>query len=309
MKERPDVTVIVPVYNEEESIDPLYNELKPVLNGLKKQYEIIFVNDGSTDGSRQILRKLNKRDRNLRVIEFRRNFGKSAALAEGFRKAEGEIVITLDGDLQDDPREIPAFISKINEGFDLVVGWKHKRRDPLTKRIPSKIFNALTVYLTGVKVHDSNCCFKAYRREAVEKLKIYGELHRYIPALLHWKGYRVTEIKVKHRKRIYGKTKYGVMRLFKGLLDLITVKFLISYANRPLHFFGGMGMISFLLGSAVGIYLMYLKFLNYAIGDRPLLILAVLLIILGMQFISIGLLGEMIVSGNKEDEDLGIEST
>ena len=306
------ISIVVPVFNEEENLPELYSELEKILKKLNKSYEIIFVDDGSTDNSFKVLNEIKKKDRNVKIIKLRRNFGKSTALSIGLKKAQGEIIITLDADLQDNPNEIPKFLKKIDEGYDLVVGWRFKRKDPITKKLPSKIFNWLTSILTGIKIHDFNCCFKAFRKEVAKNIKIYGELHRYIPVLAFWRGYRIAEVKVDHRPRKYGKSKYGVMRLVSGFLDLITVKFLITYAKRPLHFFGSIGIISFILGFLAGIYLLYLKFVNnYNIGDRPLLILTVLMIILGMQFISIGLLGEMIVSESeiKEDESIDFKST
>lgn len=292
-----EISIVIPIFNEEENIKQLYSELKEVLDKTGKEYEIIFVDDGSTDNSFPILRKIHEKDNSLRAIRFQKNFGKSAALSAGFKNSKGSIVFTMDGDLQDDPKEIPNFLKEINKGYDIVVGWKFRRRDPLNKRIPSKIFNRLTSLLTGVKVHDINCCFKAYRREVIQNIDVYGELHRYIPALVHWKGYKVGELKINHRPRKFGKSKYGPMRLLKGFLDLITVKFLISYARRPLHLFGIIGFIFTLIGFLLSIYMLYLKyFLGQLIGDRPLLFAAILLVIVGIQFISMGLLGEMITS-------------
>ncbi|MBN2250753.1 MAG: glycosyltransferase family 2 protein [Candidatus Altiarchaeota archaeon] len=292
-----DISIVIPVYNEEGNIKRLYSELRQVLDPLKRPCEIIFIDDGSSDKTFPIIKELHASDKNVKAVSFRRNFGKSAALSAGFEKASGDIVYTLDGDLQDDPKEIPRFLDKLEEGFDLVVGWKYRRRDPQTKKLPSKVFNKLTSSLTGVRIHDMNCCFKAYRKEVVKNLSLYGELHRYIPALVHWKGYRVAEIKVNHRPRTHGRSKYGPMRLLKGFLDLITVKFLISYSTRPLHLFGIMGLLSALAGSALSAYLLYLKYVQaQLIGDRPLLFAAILLIIVGVQFISMGLLGEMITS-------------
>ena len=296
------LSLIIPVYNEQDNVLPLYNKLKAVL---KYDHELIFIDDGSKDNTYEILKNIQKKDSKLKIIKFRNNFGKSEALSKGFKQANGDIIITMDGDLQDDPEEIPRFIEKIKEGYDLVVGWKHKRQDPLSKTIPSKFFNFLIRILTGVKIHDSNCCFKAYRKEVVKNLKIYGELHRYIPSLVNWKGFKVTEIKVKHHKRLHGKSKYGFSRLLKGFLDLLTIKFLIKYSKRPLHFFGSIGIISFLLGTLISIYLLYEKyFLNINIGSRPMLILGVLLLIIGVQFICLGLLGEMILNmiPNHEEE-------
>jgi glycosyltransferase involved in cell wall biosynthesis len=296
------ISVVIPVYNEEGNLRQLYSELSAALSGVVNagragSYEILFIDDGSTDKSFDIITELHKKDPSVKALQFRRNFGKSAALSAGFEKAGGDIIFTMDGDLQDDPKEIPNFLKKLDEGYDLVVGWKYKRRDPQTKRVPSKIFNALTAYLTNVKIHDMNCCFKAYRKEAIKNVNLYGELHRYIPALVYWRGYKVSEIKVHHRPRTYGRSKYGPMRLVKGFLDLLTVKFLISYSTRPLHMFGILGLLSTLVGMLLGLYLLFVKFfLNEPIGERPLLFAAMLLIIVGVQMVSMGLLGEMITS-------------
>ncbi len=295
------LSIIIPVYNEQDNVLPLYNKLKSIL---KYDHELIFIDDGSKDNTHEILRNIQKKDPKLKIIKFRNNLGKSEALSKGFKHAKGDIIITMDGDLQDDPEEIPRFIEKIKEGYDLVVGWKYKRQDPLSKTIPSKFFNLLIRILTGVKIHDSNCCFKAYKKEVVKNLKIYGELHRYIPSLVHWKGFKVTEIKVKHHKRLHGKSKYGFSRLLKGFLDLLTIKFLIKYSKKPLHFFGSIGIISFLLGILISLYLVYEKYLlNINIGSRPMLILGVLLLIIGVQFICLGLLGEMILNMIPNNEE------
>ena len=241
------------------------------------------------------------KDINVRLIQFQRNFGKAAALSCGFKESKGDMIITMDGDLQDDPKEIPRFIEKLKD-YDVVSGWKFKRHDPITKTIPSKFFNWLTKQITGVNIHDSNCGFKAYRKCVVENLDIYGELHRYIPALAHRKGYSIGEIKVEHHARKHGKSKYGVGRLLKGFLDLITVEFLINYTKRPLHFFGSIGIISSGFGLLICIYLVNLWVQSVRIGDRPLLMLGILLIIMGVQFIAIGLMGELMVSLNKIDD-------
>ena len=295
-----DYSIIVPVWNEEKNIPLLYRELKGEFKRLRKSYEIIFVDDGSTDNSIKILKKLHKTDKKLKIIQFRKHYGKSAALSAGFTHAKGNYIITMDGDLQDDPREIPNFIKKLKEGPDLVVGWRFHRESPITKRLPSKIFNKLTSFVTGVRIHDSNCGFKIFRRDVIKELNLYGELHRYIPALLHWNGFHVDEIKVKHRRRKYGKSKFGAMRLIRGFLDLMSVKFLMLYARRPLHLFGSLGLFFLTVGFLIGLYMTYLWFLGMRVWDRPLLILAVLLMVMGTQFISIGLLGEMITSSQEK---------
>lgn len=301
-----ELSIVIPVHNEEKNVEELHEKLIKVLSSLKKNHEIIFVDDGSTDNTFEVLRNLynSQHDGVLKVIRFRRNFGKSAALSAGFKLADGNIIITMDGDLQDDPTEIPNFIEKLNEDYDLIVGWKFNRKDPLSKKIPSKIFNKLTSTLSGLSLHDFDCGFKTYRKEVVKNLRIYGELHRYIPALVHWMGYRVGEIKVKHHPRRFGKTKYGASRLIKGFLDLITVTFLTQYTKRPLHLFGVLGLSSSFVSFILGLYLLYVKYgLGLKIGDRPLLLLVILLVILGIQLISIGLLGEMIVSTTKQPKE------
>lgn len=297
-----DISIVIPVYNEQDNIVLLYNGLKKVLSRLNKSYEIIFVDDGSRDSTLKRFEELNRKDKRVRVIAFERNFGKASALMAGFKESKGNIVFTMDGDLQDDAEEIPRFIAEINRGYDLVSGWKFRRYDPWAKTLPSKFFNWLTRIVTGVKVHDSNCGFKAYKSKVIQNLKIYGELHRYIPSLANWKGFKVGEIKVQHHPRKYGKSKYGVERLMKGFLDLVTIRFLAKYTRRPLHFFGPIGILSILLGIIAGAYIFWLWATKQGIGNRPLLFLAVLLIVVGVQFISLGLLGEMIASAsNKED--------
>ena len=299
-----ELSIVIPVLNEEKNIPILVDRIKDVMSGVDSNYEIIFVDDGSTDGTFNVLKSLYEKNVIHKVIEFRRNFGKSVALSAGFKLAEGNIIITMDGDLQDDPVEIPNFIEKVNGGYDLVVGWKFNRKDPLSKTVPSKIFNKLTSVLTGLEIHDFNCGFKAYKKDIVKNLRIYGELHRYIPVLARGMGYHICEIKVKHHARRCGKTKYGTSRLIKGFLDLITITFLTQYTKRPLHLFGAIGLLSTLVSFIFGLYLLYVKYgLGLKIGDRPLLLLVILLAMLGIQLISIGLLGEMIISTTKQSEE------
>lgn len=244
------ISIVIPVYNEEESLEKLYTQIKDVLiNNKLENYEIIFVNDGSSDGSVAIIKKLSMNDRNIRLISFRRNFGKAMVLETAFRNVSGDIIITMDADLQDDPIEIPNFINKIEEGYDLVSGWKYNRKDPLEKRLPSKLFNRVTSMLSGVKIHDFNCGFKAYRREVTDNIDIYGELHRYIPVLASRKGFSITEIIVHHNKREFGKSKYGIERYLRGLFDSISVSFISKFYDRPMYFFGRLGLITFLLVS------------------------------------------------------------
>ena len=271
--------------------------------------EIIFVNDGSTDDSTEKLRKLQAGDAAVRVINFRRNFGKSAALDAAFHRVRGRYVVTLDADLQDDPAEIPALIERLeSDDLDLVNGWKKVRHDPLSKRIPSRIFNYATRLVSGLKLHDFNCGLKAYRVDVVRVLRVHGELHRYIPAIAHRAGFRVGEKPVNHRPRRFGKTKFGPNRFLHGFLDLLTVMFLNRYVASPLHFFGLVGSLILAVGVVLNGYLLIEKILGHAIGQRPLLFLAVMMVIVGIQFIFFGLLGEMMAREPKEGETYLIES-
>lgn len=289
-----DLSFVIPVFNEEHTLKELHAKILENIGD--KSYEIIFINDGSTDNSYSVLKEIAEYDRNVKIINFRRNFGKSAALQAGFNKAQGEIVITMDADLQDDPAEIPRFIQKINEGYDLVAGWKKHRKDPISKKIPSKIFNTATSLIFKLKLHDYNCGFKAYRKEAVKSIDIYGELHRYIPALVKAKGFKICEIPVHHHRRRHGKSKYGMERFVRGFLDLLTVMMITKYERSPLYLFGIGGLIIAGIGLVINIYLAILKiFFGVPLGNRPLLFLGVLLVVVGIQFISIGLIGEMIV--------------
>jgi len=297
------VSVIIPVFNEVESIKELYDQLK---KGLEQYtpYEIIFVDDGSSDGSVETIKKLSKLDNSIIFIQFHRNYGKSAALSEGFKYANGNYVVTMDADLQDDPSEIKNLINKLEEGYDLVSGWKKDRKDPLSKRLPSKLFNFVTRIVTGVRIHDFNCGLKIYKKAVVKTLELYGGRHRYIPAMAGQKRFKVTEIIVNHRPRIYGETKYGGSRLFHGLFDLISILFLSKYTQSPMYFFGKIGLFTFLTGLGIEIYVLYLK---YSIGDpfakhMALLMLGILIIVIGIQFVSIGLVGEMIANSNQDKE-------
>lgn len=301
---RKKVSLVVPIFNEEESLSELYQEMVTALDGLGITYELIFVDDGSQDGSRRLLEELHRKDERVKVLELRRNYGKAVALATGFREAKGEIIITLDGDLQDDPGEIPNFLKKMDEGYDLVSGWKWERKDPLSKTIPSRLFNRATSFLTGIRIHDFNCGFKAYRREVTEGIKVYGELHRYLPVLAHQEGYRVGELKVRHRGRKYGRTKYGLERFPHGFFDLLTILFLIRFMKRPLHLFGMIGTLLTLGGFGINLYLTIIRFrFGSILGRYPLLILGVLLMVLGVQFVSMGFLGEMITRLSEEKKD------
>ena len=296
-----NVSIIIPLYNEDESLFELYEKIINVLKIEKLTYEIIFIDDGSKDDSLKFLKELHSKDNNVKIYSFQKNYGKSAALSQGFKKAKGDIAITMDADLQDDPIEIPNLIEMINSGHDLVSGWKKKRNDPISKTIPSKLFNFFTSKLTGIKIHDFNCGLKAYRKKVIKEIPVYGELHRYLPVLAHWRGYKVGELIVLHHKRKYGKTKFGARRFLSGFFDLFTVLFLTRYRQKPLHLFGFFGLLSFLAGFVISLYLTILWLQGYGIGNRPLLFLGVLLIIVGMQSFSIGLIGEMIT--NTKDDD------
>ena len=308
--ESPEISIVIPLFNEEESLSELQEKITAVLENLKKSYEIIFIDDGSTDRSYQVLESLHQKDRRIRVYQFRKNFGKSAGLACGFQMAQGQYVITMDADLQDDPEEILNLIQKLDEGFDLVSGWKKKRHDPFIKRNTSKIFNKVTGWISGLKIHDFNCGLKAYRNEVVKEMQVYGQLHRFIPVLAHWQGFRVGEMVVKHHPRKYGKTKFGLFRFAAGLLDLFTVIFLNKFKKRPLHLFGSIGLITFIAGMIINVYLAIEKiFAKGILSNRPLLFLGILLVIVGIQFVSMGLLGEMITETQKKRTDYLIKKS
>jgi len=311
LKKKQKISIVVPLYNERESLLPLHDEISSVCQSHRWDYEIIYVDDGSTDGSFEILEKLYRQNpRRVRVVQFRRNFGKAEALSSGFRMAKGEFVVTLDADLQDDPKEIPKLIGKLQEGFDLVSGWKVHRKDPLSKRLPSKLFNRVTAWLSGIPLHDFNCGLKVYRIEVAKTLQIYGELHRYIPVLAHWYGFRVTEMPVHHRPRKFGKSKYGFSRFLRGGLDLVTVLFFGKYTKRPLHLFGSLGLLFTLLWGGITAYLIVLRITRTIfLSNRPLLFFGIVLLILGIQFISIGLLGEMIARSRPTEPQEVIRKT
>ena len=294
------LSLVIPVYNEADSLAPLVAEIDEALAAFGNPYEIVFVDDGSTDGSYAIMKGLAEARDDVCVVKLRRNFGKAAALSHGFAAARGDLIVTMDGDRQDDPNEIANLTAPLSEGYDLVSGWKTKRRDPLTRRIPSKIFNTVAGRVSGVRLHDMNCGLKAYRAEVVEGMQLYGELHRYIPVLAHYRGYRVTELPVNHRPREHGRSNYGVERYVRGFLDLLTVTFMGRYSHRPLHLFGGLGLLLSLLGSVILGYLTVVKLAGNAIGQRPLLLLGVLLVVVGIQLLSLGLLSELITSQHEE---------
>ncbi|NQU66791.1 MAG: glycosyltransferase family 2 protein [Candidatus Marinimicrobia bacterium] len=295
------VSIIIPVLNEGESIQQLYSEIKQNVAGFPR-YEIVFVDDGSTDDSLEVIESLKLSDSNVKLIQFYKNYGKAEALSAGFNDCQGDYVITMDADLQDDPNEINALVNKLKEGWDVVSGWKKSRNDPLSKKFPSKIFNLITRLFTGIQIHDFNCGLKAYRSSVVKSIELYGGLHRYIPAIAKQKGFSVTEIVVNHRPRKHGETKYGGARYFHGFFDLLTILFMGKYFNRPLHFFGFIGLILTVAGLGINTWLTIGWFRGVWIGNRPILFLAVLLMVVGIQFFSIGLLGEMIVKSQREKE-------
>jgi glycosyltransferase involved in cell wall biosynthesis len=293
----PYLSVVIPIHNEEESIPLLYQRLTDVLASVERGYELIAVDDGSRDHSFAILRDLARNDRRLRVVRLRRNFGQTAAFAAGFARARGEVVVTIDADLQNDPADIPRLLARMEEGFDVVSGWRKNRQDAfLSRTLPSRLANGLISRVTGLYLHDYGCSLKAYRREVLQDIQLYGELHRFIPAIASWQGVTVTELPVHHEPRRYGKSKYGLSRTLRVVLDLLTVRFLLSYSTRPMQIFGLWGLVLAAAGTLVLGYLGFVRiFLSQPIADRPLTLLGVLLMLLGIQFIGIGLLGELIV--------------
>jgi len=303
-----DISVVVPVFNEEDNVELLYTKIKQVLDNLGKNYEIIFIDDGSTDRTLDLLRRICQKNRKVKVVVFRRNFGQTAAISAGFDYARGEIIVTLDADLQNDPKDIPQLIEKIEEGFDVVSGWRVKRKDPfLSRKLPSYISNWLISQFTGVRLHDYGCTLKAYRREIAKDIKLYGEMHRFIPALASWVGASICEVEVRHHSREYGKSKYAFSRINRGFLDLLTVKFLLSFASRPIQIFGKLGLISIFSGFVCGIILVIMK-ITYGVDmtGNPFLYLSILFLLIGGQFISMGLLGEIISRTYHESQNKSI---
>ncbi|MDT8300699.1 MAG: glycosyltransferase family 2 protein [Sedimentisphaerales bacterium] len=300
----PEVSVVVPLLDEQDNIGPLYEQITQTLKG-KYNYEIIFIDDGSSDNSFKILADLQKADNRMRIIRFRKNFGQTSALSAGFTHAKGKIIIALDADLQNDPADIPDMIDKLNEGFDVVSGWRKKRHDnAITRLLPSKIANWVISWITGVKLHDYGCTLKVYRREVLEETKLYGEMHRFIPALASWSGAKIAEMPVNHRPRTAGQTKYGIGRTLKVILDLITVKFLGSFSTKPIYIFGGMGLASGIGAIASGWFVVYQKIANdFPINRNPLLVMTALLITTTIQFILMGLLAELLVRTYHESQN------
>ena len=294
------VSVVVPLFNEEATLAALYEEVRAALDAKGLAWEIVYVDDGSTDKSHQELVRLHAAHTNVRVVRLRRNFGKAVALSAGFEAATGDVVVTMDADLQDDPAEIPLLLEKLEEGYDLVSGWKCDRQDPFARRLFSRVYNGTTGIVTGVRLHDMNCGLKIYRAEVLENVRLYGDLHRFVPVLAHHLGFRTAEIPVNHRPRLNGRSRYGIERYARGFFDLLTVAYLGRYRHRPLHFFGGIGMLLGSAGSAILLYLTVLKLSGSAIGGRPLLMLGILLVVVGIQFFSLGLVGEMLTSNHAE---------
>jgi glycosyltransferase involved in cell wall biosynthesis len=294
------ISVVVPLLNEEQSLDALYREITDALESQSQPFEVVFVDDGSTDGSMEVLTRLNAETTNVVVVHLRRNFGKAAALQAGFLEAQGDVIVTIDADLQDDPGEIPQLLAKLDEGFDLVSGWKTRRNDPLARRLFSRVFNWATAVVSGVRLHDVNCGLKAYRAEVLQGMRLYGELHRFIPVLASYRGFRTAEIPVNHRARQHGRSRYGSERYLRGFFDLLSVTFMGRYRHRPLHLFGGIGVFMGAVGFVILLYLTVLKLWGEGIGQRPLLTLGVLLIVVGIQLVSLGLISELVTSQHEE---------
>lgn len=299
-----ELSIVVPIYNERQNLTILYKELKRVIDPLNKTYEIIFVNDGSKDGSEQIINNIAKEDKKVRPVHFRKNFGQTAALDAGFKHSKGNIVITLDGDLQNDPRDIPKLLQKIDEGFDVVAGRRFNRKDGFSKKFISVGARFLRKTILKDRLHDSGCTLRAYKKECLENFNLYGEMHRFVHVLLKGKGFKIAEIKVNHRKRVFGKTKYNFQRTIKSLLDMVLLKFWMNYANRPMHMFGSIGILTGSLGFIVAAYLAFIRiFLGQSISNRPLLLLAVLLMVMGAIFFMFGLLADILIKVYYKDQE------
>ena len=297
------ISVVVPLLDEEHTLATLYAEIATALEAHGDEFEVVFVDDGSTDGSMSVLSRLHDELPNVVVVHLRRNFGKAAALQAGFLEARGDVIVTIDADLQDDPAEIPKLLVKLDEGFDLVSGWKTRRNDPVLRRVFSRLFNWATAVVSGVHLHDVNCGLKAYRAEVLQGIRIYGELHRFIPVLAAYRGFRIAEIPVNHRARQHGRSRYGAERYLRGFFDLLSVTFMGRYRHRPLHLFGGVGLLMGALGFVFLLYLTMLKLWGHGIGTRPLLTLGVLLVVVGIQLVSLGLISELVTSQHEERID------
>lgn len=305
MEKQVDVSVVVPLYNEEGNVNELYQELHSVLHGKNFSYEILFINDGSSDKTGGIVQGFYERDPHVTVVTFRKNFGQTAATSAGFNYSRGKIIVTMDGDLQNDPADIPKLLDNINKGYDVVAGWRYKRQDPfLNRRLPSMIANKVISTITGVHLHDYGCTLKAFKKEVTDNINLYGEMHRFIPAIASAMGISITEVKVNHRPRLHGSSKYGISRTFRVILDLITVKFLLSYSNRPIHIFGLIGMSSFGFGTVIALLLILQRQLyGEPLADRPLFLLAILLVFIGTQFVTFGLMSELQIRTYHESQN------
>ncbi len=303
---KPEVSIVIPLYNECESISELVQAIQKEMESI--HFEVIIIDDGSNDGSWEEILKLSGDYDWIRAVSFQRNYGKSTALQIGFDMARGSVVVTMDADLQDDPSEILPLVEMIRSGYDLVSGWKKKRKDPLIKRVSSRFFNFVTRWMTGIKLHDFNCGLKAYRAEVVKKIRLYGELHRYVPLLASWEGYdNISEKVVTHHPRKYGTTKFGLSRFIHGFLDLLTILFVNNYMSRPMHFFGTLGILTLIAGSSINLYMAWLKLVEgVPLANRPLLFLGIMLVVVGVQFFSIGFLGDMINKGQESHRDPNI---
>lgn len=297
-----DLSIVIPIYNERESVAKLYEELSKTLSVMSVKYEVLLIDDGSIDGTFNELKKIHEKNKLFKIIRFRKNFGQTSALNAGFNFAEGEVIVTLDADLQNDTRDIPLLLEKINEGYDIVSGWRMNRKDKaLTRRFPSMVANKIISKLTGVYLHDYGCTLKAYRKEIIKNVELYGEMHRYIPAIASWMGVSVAEVPVRHHSRKYGKSKYGVSRTIKVILDIMTVKFLLSYSQRPIQIFGVLGLFSTTVGFIMTIYLIIMRiFFSQPLSERPLFILSIFMIFIGIQLITMGLLAEVLMRIHQE---------
>ena len=297
-----DLSIVIPIYNEKDSILKLYKELYKTLSGMNLKYEVLLIDDGSTDGTFNELIKINSKNKSFKIISFRKNFGQTSAISAGFDFAEGKVIITLDADLQNDPRDIPLLLKKLNKGYDIVSGWRVNRKNKaVTRRFPSVVANKIISKLTGVYLHDYGCTLKAYKREVIKNIDLYGEMHRYIPAIASWMGVRVSEVPVRHHSRKYGRSKYGVSRTIKVILDIITLKFLLSYSQRPIQIFGVLGLFSATVGFFMTAYLIIMRiFFNQALSERPLFILSIFMIFIGVQLVTMGLLAEVLMRVHHE---------
>lgn len=302
----PELSIVIPLLNEQESLAELASRIDAAIGS--RSYEILFVDDGSTDGSWDVIASLSAADPRIKGIRFRRNYGKSLALQKGFERARGTYIATMDADLQDDPNELPAMFAMLDSGYDLVSGWKQVRHDPISKTIPSKFFNGVTSRMSGIDLHDFNCGLKVYKREVIESIELYGEMHRYIPLLAKWQGFsKIGEKVVTHHARKYGKTKFGLSRFMNGFLDLITLMFIHTYMNKPMHFFGTLGFVSLSTGGAIVTYLAYMRvFHEVYLSNRPLLLFGILLLVMGVQLFSIGFVGEMLNNTEKRGRKVNI---